>query len=156
MTNRLRKTEGQKYVISIGDDEDPMVYTRIGLINTNASLASTLNFETAELPDLDDFDKPYDITRTMKSHDYKVEGAGMIDARYIADLLDLHIGERAGQTVPLKIQLVVPSGGGGYTITGRFYLESLTENAQYKTSAEVQMSWVKEGNLTFTKGTVTP
>lgn len=157
MANTLKKVDGHKYVISMQSETDPTEYIRIGIVNTSVSLASSFDFQETAVPDLDDFGKPYTIVRTIKSHDYKVEGSGLIDGRYIADLLDYHHGDKKGQEMGLKIQQMVPSGGGGYTITGDFFLGDINETATYGEAAECQLSWLKgNSDLTYTRGTITP
>jgi hypothetical protein len=154
MANQLKKVEGQKYVVSLRDEANPTDYDRILILNTNVSAKSQLNLEEVELPDLDDFDAPYYIDRTVKSHDYTLEGSGKVDPRYIGDLHDYHIGSKAGDVMYLKIQLVAPTGMGGYTITGPFYMDNISENGEYKTVADCQLSFKKAGALTYLKGTV--
>lgn len=149
MANTLKKTEGQKYVIEMGDGASPQVYTRIGSINTNVTIASMMNFEEASIPDLDDFDAPYTIERTPVSHDLKVEGSGLIDERYVTDMFDLHMGTRKGEKVSLKLKQVTDAGG--FTITCDFYLENFTVNAEYKKASECSQSWVKAGVPTYAK-----
>lgn len=154
--NQLRKVEGHKYVVSIRDEANPTEYNRILVLNTNVSAKSQLNLEEAELPDLADFDAPYFIDRTVKSHDYTIEGAGMVDARYIGELLEYHLGAKAGEIMNLKLQQIAPAGGGGYTITGPFIMDNISENAEYKKASDCSLSFKKAGYLTYTKGTVTP
>lgn len=149
MANQLQKTQGQKYVIEMGDGETPEVFTRVGLINTSVSIASILNMEEAELPDLDDFDAPYFIDREARSHDLTVEGSGNIDQRYVADFLDLHMGERAGQVVNLKLKQVTAAGG--WTITCPFYVSNFAIEGTYKQMATCQISFAKAGSPTFTR-----
>lgn len=149
MANQLQKTQGQKYVIEMGDGETPEVFTRIGLINTSVSIASILNVEEAELADLDDFDAPFFIDREVRSHDLTVEGAGNIDQRYVAEMLDLHMGERAGAIVNLKLKQVTATGG--WTITCPFILTNFAIEGTYKQMATCQISLAKAGVPTFTR-----
>lgn len=152
MANPLQKTKGQRYAIEIGDGAvlpEAEQFTRIGLINTSASIASVLNVEEAELADLDDFDKPFFIDRETRSHDLTVEGSGNIDQRYVADLLDLHMGERAGQSVNLKLKQVTDAGG--WTITCKFILQNFAIDATYGSMSTCQLSFVKAGIPTFTR-----
>lgn len=149
MANPLKKLEGQKYVIEMGNGAQPEVFTRIGSVTNNLSFSSMFNIEEVELPDLDDFDAPYSIDRTVRSHDITIEGAGMIDARYIGDLFDLHMGDRAGEAVNVKFKQM--SAANSVTVTGTFILEQFSINAEYKKASEVQQTWKKAGTVSFTK-----
>ncbi|WP_374274436.1 hypothetical protein [Brevundimonas sp.] len=158
MANILRRLEGQKYRVSertSAEGVTPKVYKRLGLLNTNVSPDSSLEFSNWSVPDLEDFDKPYSTGRTVKSHDYVLEGAGMVDARYVGGLLDYHMGEKAGQPIPLLLEQLAPEGGGGYTVEGDFYIANIKENGEYKEIATIQVSFSKADNLDFTKGEVT-
>ena len=88
--NNLQSTNGHQFVIEIGDGATPEVFTRVGLVNTNLSASFTQNVSEDSVPNLDNFDDPYDIVRKIVSRDFSVEGAGKIDARYIDMILDLH------------------------------------------------------------------
>lgn len=145
--NNLQKTSGHKFVIEIGDGATPEVFTRVGLVNTNLSASFTQNVSEDSVPDLDNFDNPYDIVREVISRDFSVEGAGKIDARYIGNILELHVGDRAGEIVNCKFKMV---GTNGFTLTGPFVMQSFAIDGPYKEIATCQMSWQKAGELTYT------
>lgn len=148
MANQLQKANGQKFYLEMGNGANPEVFTRIGLVNTSLNIGSSQNLEEAELPDLDDFDLPYAISREVRSQDLSFEAAGAVDHRYVADMLDLHIGERAGETVNLKLKLDTAYG---FTVTCGYILSDFGIDATYKTMSTCQMSWKQNGRPTFTK-----
>lgn len=146
--NNLQKTEGHQFVIELGDGATPEVFTRVGLVNTNLSASFTQNLSEESVPNLDNFDDPYDIIRSIISRDFSVEGAGKIDARYIDLILDLHVGDRAGQLVNAKFKMTGPNG---FTLTGPFAMQNFGIDGPYKEVATCQMSWQKAGELTYVK-----
>lgn len=146
--NNLQKTSGHQFVIEIGDGANPEVFTRVGLVNTNLSASFTQNVSEDSVPNLDNFDDPYDIVREVISRDFSVEGAGKIDARYIDMILDLHVGERAGQIVNAKFKML---GANGFTLTGPVVMQNFGIDGPYKEVATCQMSWQKAGELAYTK-----
>ncbi|WP_425985862.1 phage tail tube protein [Brevundimonas sp. TWP1-2-1b1] len=146
--NNLQSTNGHQFVIEIGDGATPEVFTRVGLVNTNLSASFTQNVSEDSVPNLDNFDDPYDIVRKIVSRDFSVEGAGKIDARYIDMILDLHVGDRAGQIVNAKFKML---GENGFTLTGPFAMQNFGIDGPYKEIATCQMSWQKAGELTYVK-----
>lgn len=154
MANQLQKANGQKFYIEMGDGQTPETFSRLGLVNTSLNISSAQNLEEAELPDLEDFDLPYAISREVRSQDLSFEGAGAVDHRYVAEMFDLHLGARAGQTVNLKLKMNTPETG--ITITCPYILENFSIDATYKTMSTCQMSWKQNGRPTFTKNVVTP
>lgn len=146
--NNLQKTSGHKFVMELGNGATPEVFTRIGLVTTNLSASFTQATSEDSVPNLDNFDDPYDIVREVQSRDFAVEGAGMIDARYLDVILDLHVGERAGEIVNVKFKML---GDNGFTITGPFINQSFSIDGPYKETATCQMSWQKAGELTYAK-----
>ncbi len=146
--NNLQKTSGHQFVIEIGDGATPEVFTRVGLVNTNLSASFTQNVSEDSVPNLDNFDDPYDIIREVISRDFSVEGAGKIDARYIDLILDLHVGDRAGQIVNAKFKML---GANGFSLTGPVVMQNFGIDGPYKEVATCQMSWQKAGELTYAK-----
>jgi hypothetical protein len=144
--NRLQQTKGQRYFIEKGDGATPEVFTRIGLINSNFSLSAAANLTEAEIPDLNDFDKPYAISREVRSIDVSLEGSGNVDHRYVYDMLALQL---SGATVNLKVRQ--DNASTGWTLTCPYILETFTIDGPYKEQATCQMSWKQNGTPVLTK-----
>lgn len=157
-SNPIQKTQGQRYVVEMGDGQTPENFTRVLLLNTSVSLANTFNLEEAELADLGDFDAPYFIDREIRSQDLTLEGSGNVDKRYVADLMELFYGEDAGKPVNFKIRQDTTASAGvetGWTLTAPFIIDNFSIDATYKSMSTCQISLKKAGFPTFVK-TVTP
>lgn len=150
--NNLRKTQGHRFYLSLGDGESPEVFKRIAILNTNIAPNWSYNVSEESVPDLENFDNPYDIVREIMSKDFTVEGQGKVDARYLGEIIELFEGERQGQAVNARFTM---EGEHGFTLTGPFVLSNFSIDGPYKEVATCSMTWQKADELIYAKN-VTP
>ncbi|WP_295217331.1 phage tail tube protein [uncultured Brevundimonas sp.] len=144
--NRLQQTQGQRFFLEQGNGASPEVFTRVGLINTNFSFSAAANLTESEIPDLNDFDKPFTISREVRSIDVSMEGSGNIDHRYVYDMLSQQL---SGTTKNYKIRQ--DNASTGWTLTCPYILETFTVDAPYKEQATCSISLKQNGTPVLTK-----
>lgn len=146
--NVLKHEKGQRLFLSLGDGASPEVFTRILLMNTSVAPSWSYNVAEESVPDLNDFDAPYEIVREITSKDFVVEGQGKLDARYVGVIVDLFEGTRSGQAVNARFAIEGPNG---FTLTGPFIISNFSIDGPYKEVATCSMTWQKAGELVYVK-----
>lgn len=79
---------GNKFLVKIGNGADPEVFAHSNLINTSRGVTFSTSSETDELIDLANQAAPAVTVRRIKATDFKIDGAGMINAADTLEWID--------------------------------------------------------------------
>ena len=105
---------GESLLIKVGDGGIPETFTHPCLINTDRAFEGSANTTTTEVADCATPSNPAKTVRVVKSVDYKVSGAGVLDATsanaYWAWLA-------AGTQKNVKVTQNLAGSAGGWTQT---------------------------------------
>lgn len=135
---------GEKILVKLGDGQATETFAHPSFINTSRSVSVSTNTESDELVDLADQSAPAQIVRRVKSVDFKVDGAGMINKADVKEWLDWATG------TTFTVRNIQVTDGENWVIEGPFVLTSFQISGERTKSSTCQLTLEQAGECTVT------
>ncbi len=152
----VNSPKGELYLVEIGEVVgNTTVFTHNALINSTRNLNVTLDVEEDALVDLANMSLPAQKVRATKSIDFKIDGAGKVDATSTIYWLNWMQSGQPKTVRYRQVSNVVTNANavGTAFVTGPFLCTSFTIEAETQKYASVSVTLQQSGLVTSTSAT---
>lgn len=144
----VKTMNGTKLLVQIGDGASPTeAFAADCLINTERGIVFSSDISEFIVPDCDDPDAPAWKETTKDGLSAAVSGSGMLHTASVSDWFDWL---KSASTKNVRVKVDVTAGNGGGYWSGAFHLSQFEITGNRNEKAQVSVSLVSSGALTWT------